>query len=175
MNKDKISKYLSYILRHSPESINIKLDSNGWASIEEIIKNTDSFKLNYEIIKEVVDTNTKKRFAISEDSKMIRANQGHSINVDLNLEEKIPPEFLYHGTASRFIDSIKESGIKSMDRQHVHLSLDKETAEIVGKRHGKPVILIIKALEMYKAGFKFYLSENGVWLSEEVKAEYILF
>jgi putative RNA 2'-phosphotransferase len=115
----------------------------------------------------------KKRFIISDDGQSIRANQGHSINVDLQLKPVTPPEFLYHGTATRFLDSILTEGLKPQQRQHVHLSTDIETATAVGQRYGKPVILTIKALLMHEQGFVFYLSQNGVWLTEEVSQQYL--
>lgn len=177
-NLDKTSKYLSYILRHHPESIKIELDSEGWADIDEIIKNANKFdqkKLYYKIIEETVKTNDKQRFSISPDGRKIRANQGHSIDVNLNLEEKIPPKYLYHGTSRRFLKSIEKAGIKKMNRQHVHLSKEKNTAYSVGQRHGKVIILVIDSLKMYNDGIKFYLSENEVWLTDYVAKEYITF
>lgn len=174
---NKTSKFLSFVLRHKPDAINLVLDDNGWANIEELIsKANDSGEisgLNRELLQEVVDTSDKKRFIISEDGQSIRANQGHSIKVDLQLKEVTPPEFLFHGTATRFLDSIKQEGLKPQQRQHVHLSTDIETATAVGQRYGKPVILKIKALLMHEQGFKFYLSENGVWLTEYIPTNYL--
>ncbi|MCH6257000.1 RNA 2'-phosphotransferase [Puniceicoccaceae bacterium K14] len=129
--------------------------------------------LDRKILKEIVDTNEKKRFSLDVDGSRIRANQGHSIAVDVELEKKEPPTFLYHGTATRFYESIQKEGLKKMNRQHVHLSADQTTAVKVGTRHGKPIVLIVRAGDMYESGYRFFLSENGVWLTEEVPARYI--
>jgi putative RNA 2'-phosphotransferase len=171
----KISKYLSFLLRHHPEEIGLKLDENGWADIDEIIKKTLNINITKNDIIEVVLNNDKKRFDLNEDISKIRANQGHSIDVDLELELKIPAEILFHGTAVRFIDSILEKGIIPKQRQYVHLSLNKETALKVGSRHGKPVVLKIKTYEMFKDGFSFYLSKNNVWLTKIIHQKYIVF
>lgn len=168
----KISKFLSYILRHKPDSIGLVLDELCWANIDELISKANQSKepiaLDRSLILAVVESNDKKRFAISEDGMRIRANQGHSINVDLQLKPVTPPEFLFHGTATRFLNSIIQEGLKPQERQYVHLSKDIETATAVGRRYGKPVILKIKALLMHEQGFRFYLSENGVWLTNFV-------
>lgn len=173
--KKKISKFLSLILRHQPEIINLTLDKNGWANVDELkekcSKNNMDFTL--EELDEVVETNDKKRFIFNEDKTKIRANQGHSIDIDLALKPQQPPEFLYHGTAQNNVDSILEKGIEKRSRQHVHLSLDKETAIKVGMRHGKPVILTIRTGKMYEDGVLFYLSENKVWLTDFIEAKYI--
>lgn len=166
------SKFLSYVLRHKPESIGLGLDPEGWASISELIDKA-SIPITLELLNEVVTTNDKKRFAISSDGLFIRANQGHSIKVDLGLEPKEPPEFLYHGTATRFLTSIKEKGLVPKNRQYVHLSIDQETAVKVGQRHGKPVVLTIPALQMHKHGHQFFQAQNGVWLTDNVPKEYI--
>lgn len=174
---NKTSKFLSFVLRHKPEAIGLTLDDHGWANIDELInkgnKSGEAPNLSKKLIQEVVDTSDKKRFIIFEDGQLIRANQGHSVDIDLQLKPTAPPEFLYHGTASRFLDSILEEGLKPQERQHVHLSTDIETAIAVGERYGKPVILTIKALLMHEQGFVFYLSENGVWLTEQVSRQYI--
>lgn len=173
----EVSKFLSYVLRHKPDAIDLVLDENGWASIEELMDKANQsdhgITLTRELLQEVVDTSDKKRFAISEDGLRIRANQGHSVNVDLQLQPVEPPEFLYHGTTTRFLDSIMEEGLKPQQRQYVHLSQDIETATAVGQRYGKPVILKIKARLMYEQGFKFYLADNGVWLTDSVLTKYI--
>jgi putative RNA 2'-phosphotransferase len=129
--------------------------------------------LNNDLIKIIVETNDKQRFIISDDRKKIRANQGHSITVDLELENKIPPDILYHGTAIRFLDPIMNEGLKPMTRQYVHLSVTEKIALTVGKRHGKPIVLYINAKNMYEEGYKFYLSENKVWLVNKVPVKYI--
>lgn len=175
-HKKKTSKFLSYVLRHHPELINLNLDENGWANVDElIIKSTnDSQGFTFEELDEIVQTNDKKRFIFNEDKTRIRANQGHSIDINLALIPQQPPEFLYHGTAQSNIDSILEKGIEKRNRQHVHLSQDKETATKVGMRHGKPIILTINTQKMFDDGIEFYLSENNVWLTDFVDATYIL-
>ncbi|WP_300691768.1 RNA 2'-phosphotransferase [Chryseobacterium sp.] len=175
IEKKKISKFLSLILRHQPETIGLKLDENGWADVEELRAKSAQKRIYFtpEELDEVVETNNKKRFAFSEDKTQIRASQGHSINIDLSLEGVQPPDFLYHGTAEANIPSILEKGIEKRTRQHVHLSADKETATKVGMRHGKPVILTIRTGKMYEEGVVFYLSANGVWLTDFVDAQYI--
>ena len=146
------SKFLSLVLRHKPGLIGLTLDSEGWAGIDG-----------------------KQRFAISEDGLRIRARQGHSIDVDLQLQPLPPPERLYHGTATRFVDAIRREGLRKRSRQHVHLSANADTATHVGSRHGKPVVLIVHAGDMAAAGHAFFLSENGVWLTDAVPAAFIDF
>ena len=150
---------------------------NGWALIEDLItksaKSKFKIQLNYELILEVVRSNDKKRFAISEDGLKIRANQGHSLDINLGLTHTQPPKILYHGTASRFIDTIKASGLVTGERQYVHLSENKETANQVGQRYGKPIILIIDAQNMVYQGHLFYQAENGVWLTNDVPVNFI--
>ena len=173
--KKKISKYLSLILRHKPEKIGLELDQNGWASVLDII-NKSGVDFTMEEIYEVVKTNDKQRFALNYNNTKIRANQGHSIKtIDLGLEAQSPPEFLYHGTVAAFIGNIKEKGLLKMNRQHVHLSKDRETAIKVGSRRGQAIILSIRAKAMESKGFRFYLSDNGVWLTDTVPAEFIEF
>lgn len=170
-----ISKFLSFILRHQPENIGLILEPQGWASVEDLIAkaNQHGQHLSRNLIVQVVAQNDKQRFGLSADGLKIRANQGHSLSVDLALLEKQPPEILYHGTATRFLDSILIDGLKPQARQHVHLSQDKATAIKVGQRHGKPVVLEIAALQMMHNGYSFYLSENQVWLTERVPADYL--
>lgn len=171
----RISKFLSLILRHQPEIIELRLDENGWAEVNELITKSAKGRMHFsfEDLEEVVETNTKKRFAFNEDKTMIRASQGHSIAIDLALKTIQPPDFLYHGTAESNIPSILGKGIEKRSRQHVHLSADKETATKVGMRHGKPVILTIRTKEMHDDGIPFYLSANNVWLTDFVDAKYI--
>ena len=173
----KISKYLSLILRHKPEVIGLELDNQAWALTDELLQklNNKGTNLSFDELKEVVLRDNKKRYIFSSDFKKIRANQGHSIPVELDLKETKPPEFLYHGTAERNMHSVKEKGLIKGKRHHVHLSSDIDTALNVGKRYGKPVILKIKAGDMHKAGLVFYLSENDVWLTEYVSPDFILF
>lgn len=174
MNTDKLSIYISLILRHKPEEIGIQLDEFGWANIDELLNgiNNSGRKINMEILEEIVVTDNKSRYSFNEEKTKIRANQGHSIAVNVELKETESPEFLYHGTADRFLASIRKDGIKSMSRLCVHLSDDIETAEKVGKRHGNPVVLKVYSAKMCRNGIKFYLSENGVWLTEKVEPKY---
>ena len=153
----KLGRFISLVLRHSPETIGIKLDKNGWANVEELLNlmNKNGKKIDINTLNEIVETNNKKRYEFSDDFKKIRACQGHSISVDLELEQAVPPEFLYHGTAVKNIESIKVTGIKKADRQHVHLSADYDTAYNVGKRHGKPYIIKVLSGKMDKDGKKF--------------------
>lgn len=173
----KLSKFLSLILRHKPEEIDICLDENGWADVSELINgiNNTGRKINFELLKEIVKTDNKGRYSFNEDMTKIRANQGHSINVDVNLKEIIPPDVLYHGTAERFILNIldKKQGLKSMSRLYVHMSKDYDTAVKVGVRHGNPIVLKIDAKQMKKDGYVFYLSENGVFLTKTVPYKYL--
>lgn len=174
-NLKNISKFMSLILRHNPGRVGIALDSEGWVDVDILIKamNNSGKSVDRKLIEEVVDTNDKKRFTFSEDGKQIRANQGHSVDVDLKLEVQAPPEILYHGTATKNLDSIQASGLDKRNRQHVHLSSDKVTATKVGQRHGKVVILNVRSGEMYRAGHEFFLSKNGVWLTDSVPIGYI--
>ncbi|WP_133510440.1 RNA 2'-phosphotransferase [Candidatus Thiosymbion oneisti] len=165
----KVSKFLSFVLRHKPDAIGLTLDAQGWASVSELIKKAPSeMSLTADLIRQVVITNDKQRFSLSEDEQRIRANQGHSIKIDLGLTPKEPPPVLYHGTATRFLASILREGLHPGQRHHVHLSLDMKTATSVGQRYGKPVVLQVASGEMYRQGYEFFLSENGVWLTEIV-------
>ena len=163
-------RFLSYVLRHKPDAIGLQLDPEGWAEIDQLIARSD-IPLTRDLLREVVRSSDKKRFAISPDGDFIRANQGHSVAIDLGLPPKEPPEFLYHGTATRFLDDILTQGLLPQGRTHVHLSADRETAVKVGQRHGKPVILIIPALAMHQDGHPFLQAENGVWLTKAVPAK----
>lgn len=170
------SKFLSLVLRHKPETIGISLDAHGWVSVDVLIEKINPHlksKLTIDSLKNIVDTNDKKRFAFSPDGLKIRANQGHSLTVDLGLKEVKPPEILFHGTIDDFVSSIKKKGLLKQSRHHVHLSKDRETAIKVASRRGAPVILEILSRKMHDQGFKFYLSENGVWLTDHVPAEFI--
>jgi len=166
----KTGKFLSLILRHDPAMIGLTLDRGGWANVDELIKKID---ISSGVLNEIVESNNKKRYSFNENKTKIRANQGHSIQVDLGLDSVEPPELLYHGTATRFLKGIFEEGLKKMTRQHVHLSLDKDTAINVGKRHGNVIVLKVEAKKMYDDGYAFYVSENGVWLTEEVNSKYL--
>jgi len=171
------SKFMSLILRHKPETIGLTLDPHGWADIDELLRlsRARGKLLDREVIEQVVADNDKQRFIISEDGNRIRANQGHSIEVDLALTPREPPPVLFHGTATRFLDSIREQGLLHGNRQHVHLSLEQTTAVKVGQRHGKPVILEVAARHMHEQGHLFFLSENGVWLTAHVPVLFIRF
>ena len=170
-----ISKFISLVLRHRPEVIGLQLDENGWANVNELIQkiNENGTVVDFDTINTVVEINDKKRFAFNENKTMIRANQGHSIEVQLNLNAVIPPDILYHGTAEKNIESILKEGLKKQERQHVHLSLQIDMAKAVGSRHGRPAVLHINSKAMTAAGFVFYLSDNGVWLVDYVPVEYI--
>ena len=170
-----ISKFMSLVLRHKPEEIALEMDEEGWVKVSELISkmNSKGIRVTVEIIQTVVETNDKQRFSFNEDKTLIRASQGHSIDVNLNLPEAIPPDILYHGTTGKYIDNIFQTGLRKQNRQHVHLSVTRETAMNVGSRHGKPVILVINAKLMYEDGIKFYLSENKVWLTDAVPVQYI--
>ena len=171
----RVSKFLSLVLRHQPEEIGLSLDQSGWASVEQLIEASRrrGFEFTLEELQNVVAGNDKKRFSLSEDGLWIRANQGHSIKVELGYAPTAPPEILYHGTAERFLTSIKQQGLIKGKRHHVHLSADVDTAMKVGRRHGKPVVLGIEAGRMSQGGFIFYLSANGVWLTDSVPVQYL--
>jgi len=173
----KVSKFLSLVLRHKPERIELLLDQGGWAKVDELLlkANQAGVSLNKDLLQWLVDNNDKQRFSFCQDRQRIRANYGHSIPVDLDFVPSKPPEFLFHGTATRFVESIKRQGLVPRKRNHVHLSLDPQTAIMVGRRHGKPIVLTIQAGRMYECGFQFFRSTNGIWLTERVPAEHILF
>ena len=166
---------MSLVLRHDPGSIRLSLDENGWASIQELIDclNRHGRRVDRDLIQRVVETSDKQRFRISDDGLSIRANQGHSIEIDLKLEKKSPPKWLYHGTAAKSMAAIEREGLLKQSRQHVHLSSDQVTARKVGARHGKPVVLEIAAQLMEQHGHRFYQSETGVWLTEHVPPDYL--
>lgn len=176
---DKISKFLSFVLRHEPEAVGITLDKEGWTDINILMHAAAVSKhinvvFDRELLRLVVENNAKKRFEISSDGMRIRAVQGHSTeSVARTLDEKEPPVTLYHGTAGQFITSIMNEGLKPGERHHVHLSQTIETAISVGSRHGKVVVLEVNALDMHNHGYKFYQAENGVWLTEHVPVEFL--
>lgn len=169
------SKFLSLVLRHQPEILQLELQIDGWVSIELLLAAAERHgrPIDRQLLDRVVETSDKKRFAISEDGRMIRANQGHSVDVSVTYDEACPPELLYHGTASRNLPSIRQIGLVRGSRQYVHLSLDLDTAHRVGERHGNPVVLVVEAARMKADGVKFYLSPNHVWLVEKVAPEYL--
>ena len=171
MDIKKLSKFLSLILRHKPETIGIKLDKNGWANVPEILR---GMKIDMATLEKIVAENNKQRFSFSEDKTKIRANQGHSVKVDVELVEKIPPQILYHGTIEKNLKSIVVQVLLKMNRLHVHLSADIETAKkVAARRSGNAVIFEIAARQMYNDGYKFFQSANGVWLTEKVPPKYL--
>lgn len=168
------SKYISYILRHKPEAIGITLDEHGWANVDELIAGVGkTHPLTFDELERIVQTDEKQRYSFNDDKTLIRANQGHSIPVDVELPEKQPPVVLYHGTGEKYVASIDEKGILPKSRLYVHLSADTVTAKKVGARHGKLVIYEIDAEKMAADGYRFYLSVNGVWLTEKVPVKYL--
>jgi putative RNA 2'-phosphotransferase len=169
-----ISRFMSLVLRHQPEKIGLELDAQGWVSVAEFMEKMQKAgkNLDFALLEEVVANNNKKRFAFNEDKSRIRANQGHTVEIELGYEAQEPPEILYHGTAFKNIASILQKGILKGERHHTHLSKDIETAINVGSRHGKPVLLIVKAKRMFNEGIAFYCSENGVWLTDYVHPKY---
>lgn len=174
MNLTKTSKFVSLILRHRPEAIGISLDEHGWAKVDELIEGISKRQpFNREMLEEIVRTDSKQRYSFNEDKTLIRANQGHSIPVDVELPEMKPPKVLYHGTGEKYESSIDEQGLLPRGRLYVHLSLDEATAKIVGARHGKPVIYKVMAAKMAEQGYTFYRSVNGVWLTKKVPAEFL--
>ena len=173
--KTKISKFLSLVLRHKPEVIGLKLDENGWAKVADLRRGCADYGKPFTVaeLEEVVNTNDKKRFAFNETKTKIRANQGHSLEVEIEFEKRRPPVMLYHGTAEKYLGAIFASGLQKMNRHHVHLSVDRETAHAVGARHGKPVIFQIQTAAMIAEGFEFFVSANGVWLVREVPPKFL--
>ncbi len=175
MSRDReTSKFISLILRHKPGTIGITLDKHGWANVDELIAGVSkTHPLDMAGLERIVAEDEKQRYSFNEDKTLIRANQGHSIPVDVELEKVEPPEILYHGTGEKFVASIDEQGLIPKSRLYVHLSGDEDTAHKVGQRHGKPVIYTVKTGEMYRDGIAFYRSVNGVWLTKAVPVKYL--
>jgi putative RNA 2'-phosphotransferase len=171
----KISKYLSKHLRHAPERVGLKLAPGGWVDVDELLAACarNRFPINRADLEEVVATSDKQRFAFDPTGTRIRANQGHSVDVDLQLEPVTPPDTLYHGSAEHNVDSILQTGLSKMARHHVHLSPDERTATAVGSRHGRPVLFAVDAGAMHRDGFLFYRSANGVWLVDQVPPQFL--
>jgi putative RNA 2'-phosphotransferase len=171
----RLSKYLAKYLRHSPHELGLTLQPGSWVLVDDLLiaAEKNGFPITYDELAECVETNDKQRFAFDVSDELIRANQGHSVEVDLQLEDREPPELLYHGTVERFLPSISAEGLVRGKRHHVHLSKDVETARKVGARRGKPVILKVDAGTMYRDGHKFLFSANGVWLTEAVPPKYL--
>lgn len=174
MDLVKTSKFISLILRHKPGVIGITLDEYGWASVEELLEGISKTQyIDMAMLEKIVATDSKQRYSFNEDKTLIRANQGHSIAVDVELPIKKPPVILYHGTGEKYVSAIDEQGLIAKKRLYVHLSKDEDTAKLVGARHGKPVIYEIYASQMYNDGFAFYQSVNGVWLTKSVPVKYM--
>ena len=174
MDLTRTSRFLSLILRHKPEAIGIELDEHGWANVDELIEGIRRTRpFNREMLEEIVRTDEKGRYSFNGDGTLLRANQGHSVSVDVELPVADPPEFLYHGTGEKSVASIDRQGLLPRTRLYVHLSGDRETAHKVGSRHGKPVIYTVLSGEMARAGIRFYRSVNGVWLVKAVPAQYL--
>lgn len=176
MDMKKTSVFISLILRHKPDVVGISLDEHGWANVQELINGinkTGKYSIDMPMLEEIVRTDNKQRYSFNEDRSKIRANQGHSVNVDVELKAAVPPEILYHGTGEKYVDSINAEGLKPKSRLYVHLSKDVETAVTVGSRHGKSVVYTVASGEMYRHGYTFYLSENGVWLTKDVPVDFM--
>ena len=174
MSEKSTGKFLSLILRHKPEVIGITLDEHGWADVDELIRGVKKSRpFDMEKLEKIVREDEKQRYCFNEDHTKIRANQGHSLNVDVELKEMVPPDVLYHGTGEKYVSSIDKEGLKPMARLYVHLSKDIHSARKVGSRHGKPVIYEVDCKRMVKDGYHFYLSQNGVWLTREVPVSFL--
>lgn len=179
MSSDKettrLSKLLSLVLRHDPAQLGLTLDEQGWVSVDELLRQTQTHRvpLTHESLLYIVETSPKQRFRFSDDQQRIRASQGHSVDVALGYVPVEPPAILYHGTADRHQAAIEQEGLRKMSRQHVHLSADIATARQVGSRHGRPVVFVVDAAQLHAAGHPFYRADNGVWLTNEVPPQYL--
>lgn len=174
MDLNKTSRFISLILRHRPDTIGISLDEHGWASVEELLAGISKTQyIDMAMLEKIVKTDSKQRYSFNEDKTLIRANQGHSIDVDVELTKKQPPVILYHGTGEKYVSSIDEQGLIPKSRLYVHLSGDKATATIVGSRHGRPVVYEVLVSQMYHDGYEFFQSVNGVWLTKSVPVQYL--
>ncbi len=175
MSLKSTSKFVSLILRHKPEAVGITLDEHGWADVDELIAGVSKTRpFDRRMLERIVAEDEKQRYSFNEDKTLIRANQGHSIPVDVELEKRMPPDFLYHGTGEKSVSSIEKQGLLPMSRLYVHLSLEYETAIKVGARHGKPVVYKIASRQMADEGYDFFLSVNGVWLTKRVPVQYLI-
>ena len=174
-SNENISKFICYILRHKPETIGVTVNEYGWADVNELIEKSANADYNFDLptLVQIVNTCDKQRYSLDLDNMKIRCNQGHSIQVDVELKEIVPPNVLYHGTAERNVGSILREGLQKAKRLYCHLSVDTETALSVGKRYGETVLLEVKALQMHNDGYKFYISSNGVYLVDSVPVEYL--
>lgn len=176
-HRESKSRFLSLVLRHAPERIGLQLDPAGWADLDDLVRlaNASGTELTRALVQEIVATNDKRRFVIDPTGTRIRASQGHSITVDLGLAPLAPPDALFHGTATRFLPSIRADGLSPRSRQHVHLSATRATAVAVGSRHGTPAVLVVRAARMHHDGYVFFRSDNGVWLTGRVPPRYLQF
>lgn len=175
MGLSDTSRFISLILRHKPETIGITLDEHGWANVKDLIEGIKKTRpIDMDMLEEIVRTDNKQRYSFNEDKTLIRANQGHSLPVDVELKKAVPTDILYHGTGEKYVSSIDKEGLLPKSRLYVHLSKDEETAVNVGKRHGKPVIYKVDARKMQEDGFDFFLSVNGVWLTKKVPVNYLI-
>ncbi len=170
-----ISKFLSLVLRHQPEKIGIQLDQNGWTDVKDLIEKANNSGVNFdrETLNHIVETNAKKRFAFNDTFDKIRASQGHSVEIELGYTNQKPPKILYHGTGEKSVQSIIDTGLEKRNRQYVHLSSDIESAIKVGQRQGKPFVFKVLAEQMYNDNFQFFISDNGVWLTDNVPTKYL--
>jgi putative RNA 2'-phosphotransferase len=175
-HKINVSKYMALLLRHNPDAADVTLDENGWADVYDLMDkiNNSGRDIDRKLLNDIVATDTKGRYSFNDDKTKIRANQGHSVKVDVQFKEAPPPNILYHGTAERFLESIKAKGILSMNRRYVQLSQDICTAFNVGGRHGKAIVLVIDTAKMVSVGYKFWLSENNVWQSNTIPWKYVV-
>ncbi len=175
MDTKETGRFIALVLRHKPEAAGISLDKHGWANVNELLDgiNKNGRSMTFDDLKAIVKNDNKQRFSLNGDYSLIRANQGHSVAVDVELRKAAPPDMLWHGTGEKYVASIDESGLIPKSRLYVHLSCDIDTAEKVGARHGKPVVYKVHSGRMYDDGYKFYLSVNNVWLTEKVPVEYL--
>ena len=174
MNNQEVSKFIALILRHKPETIGISLDEHGWANVNDLIAGiSKTYPISLAQLENIVTTDNKQRYSFNEDHTLIRANQGHSVPVDVELPKRDPPAVLFHGTGEKYVSSIMQNGLIPKSRLYVHLSADIQTAEIVGKRHGKPVVFVVDTKSMHSDGYDFFLSVNGVWLTKTVPVRYL--
>ena len=173
--RTSVSKFLSFVLRHQPDAVGLELDGRGWVDVEALLDalRTHGRPLTRDELAEVVATSPKQRFALSDDGRRIRANQGHSTEVDLGYESAEPPAVLYHGTFAAVLPQIREQGLRRMERHHVHLAADEATARTVGGRRGRPVVLRVDARGMRDAGYTFFVTPNGVWLTDAVPPAFL--
>ncbi len=174
MSSKETSKFIALILRHKPEAIGIRLDEHGWADVGELLEGVSrTHPLTMEELEEIVRTDEKQRYSFNGDRTLIRANQGHSVPVDVELEEVTPPDVLYHGTGEKYVSPILAQGLIPKSRLYVHLSADRDTAAGVGRRHGKPVVFTVDARAMHEDGYRFFRSVNGVWLTRAVPVKFL--